>query len=499
MRSTIIHSIVSALLVFCVVSHGTAGSIKAPVSDATQECLTCHSTATPAIVEDWKKSRHSVVTPLQALGRPELNRRVSASNISNHLSGYVVGCAECHTLNVENHKDTLVHNEKKTHLTVTPRDCSTCHPAEAEQYEKNLMAFAHVNLVGNSVYSQMMHSINGSVTFDDRKTTISAPDEKTQAESCLACHGTKLQVTGVKKRETDYGEMEFVEMSGYPNQGVGRLNPDDSKGSCSSCHGRHQFSIQMARKPYTCSQCHKGPDVPAYKIYSVSKHGAMFSSMEKEWNFNNVPWVAGKDFTAPTCATCHVSLVTDPEGKIVSKRTHKMADRLPWRIFGLIYSHAHPKSPDTTIIKNKDGVQLPTSLDGQPAAGFLISKQEQDLRKDTMQAVCLTCHSQGWVKGHWDRFQNTLQTTDSSVLTATRILFRAWDEKLAGKDDLFDEAIEKQWTEQWLFFANSTRIASAMMGNDYGVFDNGRWYMNKNLQDMLDRLFFLRSAKKSDR
>ena len=42
--------------------------------------------------------------------------------------------------------------------------------------------------------------------------------------------------------------------------------------------------------------------------------------------------------------------------------------------------------------------------------------------------------------------------------------------------------------EQWLFFANSTRFASAMMGADYGVFAHGRWYLRKNLQEMVEWL-----------
>jgi hypothetical protein len=44
--------------------------------------------------------------------------------------------------------------------------------------------------------------------------------------------------------------------------------------------------------------------------------------------------------------------------------------------------------------------------------------------------------------------------------------------------------------EQWLFYANSTRYASAMAGADYGVFANGRWYLNKNIEEMMDWLEF---------
>lgn len=67
----------------------------------------------------------------------------------------------------------------------------------------------------------------------------------------------------------------------------------------------------MARSPYTCSECHKGPDVPVYKVYQVSKHGNIYYAMHKQWDMAKVPWTPGKDFTAPTCAACHVSLLSD--------------------------------------------------------------------------------------------------------------------------------------------------------------------------------------------
>ena len=244
-----------------------------------------------------------------------------------------------------------------------------------------------------------------------------------------------------------------------------------------------------------CSQCHKGPDVPAYKAYSVSKHGGLFSALWAEWNFKEVPWTVGKDFVAPTCATCHVSQVVTDDGAVVAKRTHQMSDRLPWRVLGLYYAHPHPKSPDTSIIRNKDGMPLPTSLDGQPAKDYLISPEEQTQRRETIQKVCRSCHAAEWVAGHWERFENTIKTSNEMTLAATQIVMKAWDEKVADKTNMFDEAIEKKWAEQWLFFANSTRFASAMMGPDVGVFANGRWYMAKNIQEMLDHLKFLLGAK----
>lgn len=468
----------------------------AEISEETQACLDCHVSATPGIVQDWKRSRHFRVTLGEAVKKPELERRVSAEKVPAKSAGFAVGCAECHTVNPKNHSDTFDHNGQQVHLLVTPKDCAVCHPTESGQYEKNLMSHARGNLLNNKLFWSFVTTVNGVQTFKDMKTTLSEPNDDTNADSCFHCHGTAIEVKGKKTRDTDYGELEFPVLSGWPNQGVGRYNTDGSMGSCTACHSRHQFAIQVARQPYTCSQCHKGPDVPAYKAYSVSKHGNLFSSLQKEWNFTEVPWTVGKDFVAPTCATCHVSLLVTPEGDPVASRTHQMNDRLPMRILGLIYAHPHPKSPDTSIIKNKDGLPLPTTLTGEPAQDFLIGPDEQAARRKKLQKVCLSCHSLDWVNGHWRRFENTVRTSDEMTLTATRIMLKAWQDKLADNGNIFDESIEKQWIQQWLFYANSTRFASAMMGADYGVFANGRWHLGKTIQDLLFHLETLEKNKK---
>lgn len=466
------------------------------VSDATQECLGCHESVTPAIVASWKRGLHAQITPAEALKKPKLKRRMSANKVPNNLANVVVGCAECHTLNPNAHKDVFDHSDTQVHLTVTPQDCAVCHPEEREQYSKNLMSHAWANLTHNSLYNSLEKAINGLQTLKGMKTTVAEPDALTGADSCYFCHGTELKVKGKKKRDTDLGTLEFVELSGWPNEGVGRKNPDGTEGTCTPCHSRHEFSIEQARKPYTCSQCHKGPDVIAYQAYTVSKHGNLFSSLWNKWNFKEVPWTVGRDFTAPTCATCHIALLVNEDGEVVAQRTHEMANRIPWRIFGLIYATPHPLSPDTSVIRNKDGLPLPSSLDGQPATKYLISTKEQATRRENLQKICSQCHSSNLVKGHWELFENTIQTTNAMTLVATQIVEKAWEAKVADRSNLFDESIEKQWMQQWFFYANSTRFASAMLGADYGVFAGGRWYLAKNLQDMLDHLKLLMVVEK---
>ena len=470
-----------------------ARATEPPVSKATKGCLICHTQNTPGIVADWRASRMSRTTPRSALAKPELERRFSAKNVPDGLLDVVVGCAECHQMNAKDHPDTFIHLGQKVHIVVTPRDCGTCHPVEVEQYGHDLMANARGNLHKNPLYHDMASNIIGPLKEKNGKLETKVPGDEAFSTACDQCHGTKLEVLGLREKQTTLGVVAMPHIKGWPNHGVGRVNPDGTKGSCTSCHPRHGFSIAVARKPATCGQCHKGPDVPAHKVYLASKHGNLYKSIgEKNWNFDAVPWTIGKDFTAPTCATCHASQLVNTNGMLVTKRTHHMGSRLPWRLFGLPYAHPFPKSGDTTVIKNKAGLTLPTELTGEPVAKFLISGAEQEKRWDELEKVCLGCHGRTTIAGFREQFDATLKDTNEATLAATRLLQRAWAESLARgpaqKDSIFNEHIERLWVEKWLFYSNSTRLATAMVGADYGVFYGGRWQERRTIGHMVEWL-----------
>jgi hypothetical protein len=479
-----------AMLIFSIWLIGApSGYAQQRVSTATSQCIDCHASIHPGIVLSWQKSRHAAVTPSEASSVEGLDKKVSSDSIPDGLKNVVVGCAECHTSDPKTHADSFEHNGYDVHVLVSPKDCSSCHDNEARQYQKNLMSQAHGNLTENSLYRLLVDSINsvprGLGTFCKVNTDL------TDADSCLYCHGTKVTVSGIQSRETELGSMEFPIISGWPNQGVGRINPDASKGSCTSCHTRHEFSVEAARKPFTCKECHAGPDVPAYKVFEASKHGNIFSAVQKEWDFKSTRWTIGKDFTAPTCAACHISLLVNAEGKVVASRTHEIKDRLPWRIFGLVYAHPHPKEADTSIIRNADGLPLPTDFGGRVSEKYLRTKEEMAAAQQKMQSICLACHAQSWVGGYWSRFVNTIESTNSATLSATQIIMDVWKRGLAKGyskgDNPFDESIGKIWTDIWLLYANSVRFSSAMAGGgDYGVFAEGRYQLKKSIQHMKD-------------
>ncbi|MGD8461646.1 MAG: hydroxylamine oxidase, partial [Desulfobacterales bacterium] len=163
---------------------------------------------------------------------------------------------------------------------------------------------------------------------------------------------------------------------------------------------------------------------------------------------------------------------------------------LPWRILGLIYAHPHPIEPDTSIIRNKDKLPLPTDYNGGFATKYLIDEKEMTVRKQAMQAACLNCHDTSWVNGHWQRFENTIKETNAQTLTATRIMQDIWKLGLANyQDNPYDEAVEKKWSTTWLFYSNTIRFASSMAGGgDYGVFAGGRYQLSQTILELNDWL-----------
>ncbi|MGQ9693768.1 MAG: multiheme c-type cytochrome [Thermodesulfobacteriota bacterium] len=475
-----------------------------PLSQETSACLDCHRDFTPGIVADWQKSLHSQTAPAWAFKKGEKERRVTADKIPPALERVVVGCFECHGQNPEKHKDNFDHMGFKINTIVSPKDCATCHPREEKEFSGSKKAHAVGNLRKNPFYHVLVETIIGPKSIDNGRIVSQKPSPMTQQETCFACHGTDIKVLGIKKIETQMGKVEVPKLTNWPNQGVGRINPDGSRGTCSSCHPRHQFSIAVARKPYSCAQCHLEPDVPAWNVYKESKHGNIFFSNNAQWNFEAVPWKGGLDFQAPTCASCHNSLLVTPDGRIVAERTHDFGARLWVRLFGLIYSHPQPKHGDTSILKNKDGLPLPTSFSGEIAQKGLIDEKEQAKRKKLMAGICQQCHGTSWTNGHFAKLENTIQEVDGMIKASTLLLAEAWNQGLAeglpqGKDP-FDETIEQMWIRQWLFYGNSVKYSSAMTGApDYATFKNGWWNLSENLHQMKDWIKLHQKRPKQNR
>lgn len=254
--------------------------VRPQVSAEGQACLDCHTSTTPALVEQWKESEH-------------------------YKKG--VDCYSCHKANAGD-PATVDHYGQKIAVIVTPRYCGNCHARETDQYEHSRHARA-AQFIGS------LDNVLGEVVEG-------APAVQSE---CRQCHGSTVRYLGDGKFDS----------TTWPNSGVGRVNPDGSLGSCASCHGRHSFSVAQARDPETCGKCHMGPDHPQIEIYNESMHGVLYKANRDKMNLGSKTWIVGKDYTAaPTCVTCHMGGTPDHP-----QSTHDTGTRLSWTLRPAVSIH----------------------------------------------------------------------------------------------------------------------------------------------------------------
>jgi hypothetical protein len=349
-------------------------SPRAKVSKESRACLDCHKAdATAVATRQWADSRHA------AAG---------------------IGCYDCHKAEAAD-VDGFDHNGFRISVVVTPRDCGRCHRKESAEFEASHHAKAG-EILGS------LDNVLGEV----------AEGIPAANSGCKQCHGGVVKVVGEGK----------LDPATWPNTGIGRLNPDGSKGSCSACHSRHLFSVSVARQPENCGKCHLGPDHPQAEIYAESKHGIAFRAKIDKMNLDSKSWVLGKDYSAaPTCATCHMSATGDLPS------THDVGGRISWTL-----------RPD-------------------------VSKKLDDWEKKRgdMQKVCSNCHGGGWVENFYKQYDGVVNLYDDKFgIPAKAIVKKIRD---AGKltPTPFDEKIEWTYYELWHHEGRRARMGAAMMGPDY--------------------------------
>lgn len=148
-----------------------------------------------------------------------------------------VGCEVCHGTRHSSADDYALAKMP------TPKTCKTCHKERVEQFENGKHALAEL-------------SVNAIPMFSAQPWSI-------QVAGCSGCHT------------------------------IGRRHDDGSVGKCDSCHTRHLFSREEARKPEACETCHMGEDHSQYEMWRSSKHGVIHHLMPEKGR-------------APVCQTCHM-------------------------------------------------------------------------------------------------------------------------------------------------------------------------------------------------
>ena len=376
------------------------------ISDEATACLECHKGLSPAFVNDWQTSQHA-------------------------KNG--VDCYSCHKAN-KTDPDAMEHNGFTISVLVTPKDCGQCHSKEVKE-----MTESHHAKAGDILNS--LDNYLGEV--------VGGPEAV--AVGCLQCHGSKVKVLSNGK----------LDVNSWPNTGIGRINPDGSKGSCSACHTRHKFSKAQAREPQTCGKCHLGPDHPQIEVYQESKHGILYEANKHNLNMENDKWVVGKDYSAaPTCATCHMSAT--PNQPV----THDVGTRISWTL--------------------------------RPAVSKKL--ENADKRRNDMKDVCSSCHSEPFYEGFYKQFDNLVGLyNEKFAKPAMAIRQELIDAGKLTKAD-FDDRLDWIYYELWHHEGRRGRHGAAMSGPDYawwhGMYEVSKKFYGEFLpevktiagQEMYDRL-----------
>lgn len=392
----------AALTIVAWVEGGRARVVHAPDSVVTSEnkaCVDCHRVKSPGIVGQWEVSTHSKTG---------------------------IGCMQCHAAK-KGEPDAYEHEGVLIATVVSPRDCAKCHEKETAEFEASHHA-AGGRILG-SLDNVLAEVVEGFTEFDAQGNKVKV--SPAAVSGCLQCHGSEIKVLPNGK----------LDPATWPNTGIGRLNPDGSRGSCSACHMRHDFSRAQARMPENCGRCHLGPDHPQIEVYNESKHGIAFAANRSTFEplMQKKEWIPGKDYEqGPTCSSCHMGATRN------LPLTHDVGERISWTL-------RPPVSEKIDAAAAKAGKRV---------------KSWEDRRKD-MRDVCGSCHATEWVNNWYKQYDDAVNLYNAKFGEPSTELYKMARSSGLLTEIEFDEELEFTYFFLWHHEGRRARHGVAMMGPDY--------------------------------
>jgi hypothetical protein len=340
---------------------------------ASGKCAECHFNAQYSVVHEFEMSAHA---------KKGLN------------------CLDCHQV-AQGQKGTN-HNGFVINTSVTPANCRVCHEA---------------------IYQQFLHSRHAAASW----AAVAGDKEFTAEQVSFA---EQYQPGAVKRPPHPLTSLEGAASttSGCAScHSVGRPNADGTIGNCAACHTRHTSSVEFARLPSTCGQCHLGPDHSQMEIYTESKHGLMFAAQRQTLNLAAAPAkLTTRDMFVPTCATCHMSGIN---GRGV---THDPSERLSYFLFAEVTK------------------QRPDAMRAQAK----------------MKDICMQCHTPPLIERIYREAEAIVDSTNEKVLAGKAVMdgLRK-DGVLAG--GAFSQPIDFKYFDLWHYYGRTSKHGAFMGGADF--------------------------------
>jgi hypothetical protein len=462
------------VLVFAMLLQGQAPRAEEPdaaiITETNKACVACHQLRSPALVMQWKASGHA---------------------------RFGVGCVDCHLADAAD-VDAWQHNGVWVSALVTPLDCAKCHSDEYDQFRGSHHAKA----------GEILASLDNVLA----EKAAGLPDNKADAvNGCWQCHGTIIKFLYDEQGEILREGPEHkpvIDPTTWPNSGMGRLNPDGSKGSCHACHSRHSFEAKLSRSPENCGKCHMGPDHPQIEIYNESKHGIAFYANRDQMALDkDGDWVLGRDYAAaPTCATCHISSYMTPDGKVATN-SHDVGQRISWTLRPVVSTKLNMVVYDDGYKEDyPEGKEL-------PAVGATVDTSEKvvenfalvtktvprtvaevitwDQRRAKMKAGCLNCHNDTYVDNFYIQFDSLVELyNEKFARPAQHWMDLLKDDGVLNPDAPFEHEVQWVFWELWHHEGRRARHGASMMGPDYthwhGMYEVAKHYYTEFLPAVIE-------------
>jgi len=449
-------------LAIIYLQSGVAGVEAASKPGPTAEnrgCVNCHRTNSPALVKEWEISRHAQVG---------------------------IGCVNCHQAD-KGDPDAWAHGGAVIATLVTPKDCGRCHAQEYQQFSKSHHAKAGEILASlDNILAERVAGMPGNIAD--------------AVNGCWQCHGSI-----VKFKKDDKGQVlrsgndkkPSLDPDTWPNSGMGRLNPDGSKGSCHACHSRHAFQAKLARSPENCGKCHMGPDHPQIEIYNESKHGIAFNANRERMALNKREWILGRDYSAaPTCATCHISGHMTPKGTTVGNN-HDVGERISWTLRPVIsarlnlitYQDGYKEDYPETRALPKIGDRVDTIekvVENEALVNKKVTRTVKSIltwqeRRSRMKAVCRNCHSDAHIDNFYKQFDDLVVLyNEKFAKPAQNFMNQLLADKVLSPNAPFEHEVQWVFWELWHHEGRRARHGASMMGPDYthwhGMYEVSKHY-----------------------
>lgn len=202
-------------------------------------------------------------------------------------------CLKCHETK---HTEGVFYAWKQSKHSKRGIGCDLCHITSDKDIKNEIERVSSLRDIGKSKCQ------------DERVNGVVPP------KVCAQCHSKQFEEFNLSNHGNAFQKLQAhfdMNINGafFENRDCMKCHQVEFK--CSSCHSRHKFSLEFARKPETCGICHSGDRHSQKEMYFATMHGLVYQAEGKDWDWRGSvdEWHKKQEkqpHIVPLCITCHM-------------------------------------------------------------------------------------------------------------------------------------------------------------------------------------------------